>query len=102
MDRNQALLDEVAWLLRGQPRKHLTVRAPAPAAVSGLPSADRAGRCTHPCRCFPPIHSLQLPDLLLLVRRGNVALPVDPTHLGCLWVLDRRAFGARPGADITR
>lgn len=32
---------------------------------------------------------LQLPDLLTLVRRGNVALPVDPTHLGCLWVLDR-------------
>lgn len=32
---------------------------------------------------------LTLPDLFALVRRGNVALPVDPTHLGCLWVLDR-------------
>ncbi|PRW45239.1 hypothetical protein C2E21_6322 [Chlorella sorokiniana] len=58
MDRNQALLDEVAWLLRGHARKHLT-----------------------------------LPDLLTLVRRGNVVLPVDPTHLGCLWVLDRSHTG---------
>lgn len=35
------------------------------------------------------LSALQLPDLLTLVRRGNVVLPVDPTHLGCLWVLDR-------------
>lgn len=32
---------------------------------------------------------LTLPDLFQLVDRGTVALPVDPTHLGCLWVLDR-------------
>ena len=34
---------------------------------------------------------LTLPDLFALTSRGNVALPVDPTHLGCLWVLDRCA-----------
>jgi hypothetical protein len=32
---------------------------------------------------------LTLPDLIQLAQRGNVALPVDITHLGCLWVLDR-------------
>lgn len=53
-ERHQPLLEEVAALLAGQQRAHLT-----------------------------------LPDLFALVRRGNVALPVDPTHLGCLWVLDR-------------
>lgn len=37
----------------------------------------------------PQKQHLALPDLFQLVDRGNVALPVDPTHLGCLWVLDR-------------
>ena len=34
---------------------------------------------------------LTLPDLIQLGQRGIVALPVDVTHLGCLWVLDRWA-----------
>lgn len=32
---------------------------------------------------------LTLSDLFQLLRRGNVMFPIDPTHLGCLWVLDR-------------
>lgn len=32
---------------------------------------------------------LALPDLLALVERGNVVLPVSPLHLGVLWTLDR-------------
>lgn len=62
-DRHQPLLEEVAALLAGRQRAHLT-----------------------------------LPDLFALVRRGNAALPVDPTHLGCLWVLDRTHSG-RIGVD---
>ena len=54
---------------------------------------------------------LTLPDLIQLVRRGNVALPVDPTHLSVLWVLDRcarrrrrrrrRVGGAAAGAPFS-
>jgi hypothetical protein len=45
---------------------------------------------------------LTLPDLIQLAQRGNVALPVDITHLGCLWVLDRwvpPGGAARPAGD---
>jgi hypothetical protein len=54
MDRYQGLAEEIAALVKGEHRAHLT-----------------------------------LPDLLQLQQRGNVALPIDLTHLGCLWVLDR-------------
>ena len=40
---------------------------------------------------------LCLADLLELTRRENIALPVDPTHLGSLWVLDR--CGRDPAAS---
>lgn len=32
---------------------------------------------------------LTLPDLFQLQRRGHISLPIDLTHLGCLFQLDR-------------
>lgn len=77
MDRNQALLDEVAWLLRGQPRKHLTVRATEWALHLRLP--PRVSREAVPDATFlarPFTSTVTMPPQTMLPP--NDAKPLQP------------------------